>query len=93
MAKVKTSITVDADIFEQVEQLGVDLQLSRSEVYEQALRALVQRVRTETLSTRINDAQDAIKRTAAPEEEELTRFLRRAARKTLDRAPHHRASW
>ena len=83
MANVKTAVSLDEPLFEQVEALARELKLSRSRLFALALQEFIRRHESQRLLERINaayaDAPDA-------EEEALLRGMLRHQREVLEDA-------
>ncbi len=81
MPNVKTAVSIDAALFEQVEALARDLHTSRSHVFALALAEFVRRHESRQLLERIDaayaDEPDDAERTRAAE-------LRRAHRQIVE---------
>lgn len=83
MATVKTAISIEADLFEQVEHFAHRLHLSRSQVFSQAIQNLVGKKQNLELLARLNQAY------AGPQTEELVR----AAQHKSKQARLAKGSW
>lgn len=58
MANVKTAISLQQSLFEQVDTLAQELQISRSRLFVLAVEAFIQRYQNRKLLEAINDAYD-----------------------------------
>ena len=58
MANVKTAISLQRPLFEQVDALAQELQISRSRLFVLAVEAFIQRYQSRKLLEAINDAYD-----------------------------------
>jgi metal-responsive CopG/Arc/MetJ family transcriptional regulator len=67
MSTIKTAISIEKDLFDEVESFARRLHLSRSQVFAQAVQNLVAKKRNLELLTRLNQAY------AVPQNEELAR--------------------
>ncbi len=54
MPNVKTAISLDREIFEEMERLARKKKISRSQLFAQAARDLVKRERDEAITDRLN---------------------------------------
>jgi hypothetical protein len=59
MANIKTAISIQASLFEKVEQLANDLQVPRSRIFVLAVEEYLQRQDNLLLLERINEAYQA----------------------------------
>ena len=73
MANIKTAISIDKPLFEQVDDLAHELNTSRSRIFALAAQEFIQRHKNRKLLEAINDAYDDI-----PDirEESLTSMMR-----------------
>lgn len=55
---MKTAVSIPDDVFEQAERMAHDLNISRSELYARALRALVHH--DQSVTDRLNRVHDAV---------------------------------
>lgn len=80
MAHVKTAISVQKSIFDQVEALAHELNISRSQLFNKAAEEFVQRHNNQKLLEQINAVYDDL-----PEEEDqrLLEQMRSKQRKIL----------
>ena len=74
MASIKTAISIEKSLFEQVDALAKELHISRSRVFMLAAQEFIQRYKSQKLLDAINDAYDDMP--AGPEEIELQRQMR-----------------
>lgn len=58
MAKVKTAISISKTLFEQVNKLAEELEVSRSHLFVLAVEEFIQRYENEQLLQQINQAYD-----------------------------------
>ncbi len=58
MANVKTAISLQQSLFERVDALAQELQISRSRLFVLAVEAFIQRYQSRKLLEAINDAYD-----------------------------------
>ena len=58
MANVKTAISLQQPLFEQIEALAEELQISRSRLFTLAAEAFIQHHQNQKLLAAINDAYD-----------------------------------
>lgn len=65
MANIKTAISIDKPLFEQVNDLARELNTSRSRIFALAAKEFIQRRKNQKLLQAINDAYDD-----APDEKE-----------------------
>ncbi len=73
MANVKTAISIDRPLFEEVEALAEEMEVSRSRVFALAVREFIQRHKNQKLLDDINAAYADL---PDPEEEELVAQMR-----------------
>ena len=67
MASVKTAISLQQSLFEQIDALAQELQISRSRLFALAAEAFIQRYQNQRLLEAINDAYDDL-----PDQDEQT---------------------
>ncbi len=80
MANIKTAISLQKPLFEQVETLAREMKVSRSRLFVLALEDYIRRYQNQQLLERINQAyQDAPDAT----EQKLLRKMRRQHRKVV----------
>lgn len=60
MSAVKTAISIDKRLYEQMEKLSKRRGVSRSNLYAQAVAAYLDRQRTKTLRDQLNEAYDTV---------------------------------
>ena len=60
MGNVKTAISIDEPLFEQVDNLAHELNTSRSRIFAMAVTEFIQRHKNQQLLEAINDAYDDI---------------------------------
>lgn len=74
MANIKTAISIEKPLFEQVDDLAHELKISRSRIFSLAAQEFIQRHRNQKLLEAINDAYDDI-----PDEiDESLKLMRRS---------------
>jgi metal-responsive CopG/Arc/MetJ family transcriptional regulator len=81
MANVKTAISIQQSLFEQVEALARELHISRSRLCAIAVEDFMQRYANQRLLERINDAYAD---TTTPDEHALLRRMRRQQRQMVE---------
>jgi metal-responsive CopG/Arc/MetJ family transcriptional regulator len=81
MANVKTAISIQQSLFEQVEALARELHISRSRLFAIAVEDFMQRYENQRLLERINDAYAD---TTTPDEQALLRRMRRQQRQMVE---------
>lgn len=81
MSVVKTAISLQEDLFEQVEQLAGDLNLSRSNLVAMALQEFIERHENKRLLDRLNMAYEDDPQT---EEVELSQAHRKSYRRIAE---------
>ena len=67
MGNVKTAISIDKPLFEQINTLAHEMNTSRSRVFSLAAKEFIQRRKNQELLDAINSAYDDV-----PDEKELT---------------------
>jgi len=60
MGSIKTAISIDEPLFEQVENLAHELNISRSRIFAMAVTEFIQRHRNQQLLEAINAAYDDV---------------------------------
>ena len=81
MANIKTAISIQQSLFEQVEALARELHISRSRLFAIAVEDFMQRYENQRLLERINDAYAD---TTTPDEQALLRRMRRQQRQMVE---------
>ena len=81
MANVKTAISIQQSLFEQVDALARELHISRSRLFAIAVEDFMQRYENQRLLERINDAYAD---TTTPDEQALLRRMRRQQRQMVE---------
>ncbi|MFQ5595821.1 MAG: hypothetical protein ACE5HA_16870 [Anaerolineae bacterium] len=81
MANVKTAISLQQPLFEQVEALAQELQISRSRLFVLAVEAFIQRYQNQKLLEAINEAYDDL---PDAEEESLRKKMRQQHRQLVE---------
>ena len=56
MSKVKTAISLDADLFKAVEQAAKEMNVSRSRIFAMAVKAFLEHKRNQALLEALNQA-------------------------------------
>ena len=77
MANVKTAISINQTIFDQVDRLADELDVSRSHLFVMAVEEFIRRYESQELLQQLNRAYDDLPST---EDEQVQRGMR----------PHHR---
>ncbi len=80
MAHVKTAVSLQKDLFEQVETLASEMKISRSRLFVLALEEFLQRHQSQQLLEQINAAYDDA---PDPSEQALRRRMRRQHRQIV----------
>ncbi len=78
MSTIKTSISIDKDLFDDVNKLAAELKLSRSQVFSQALRYFIEKNDDLELIKRINEAYSDVL------DENETKLLEKSKKKYKD---------
>ena len=81
MATVKTAISIKEPLFEQVETLASELNISRSRIFALAVEEFIQRYKNQQILEEINRAYDDL---AEPAEELNLNKMRQGQRKLLE---------
>lgn len=81
MANVKTAISIQQSLFEQVEVLAREMHISRSRLFALAVEDFMHRYESQRLLERINAAYAD---TPAPDEQALLRRMRRQHRQMVE---------
>ena len=81
MAHIKTAVSLQEDLFEQVETLASEMRISRSRLFALALEEFLQRYQSQQLLERINAAYDEA---PDPSEQALRRRMRRQHRQIVE---------
>jgi hypothetical protein len=82
---VKTAISIDKNLFEQVEVLAQEMNVSRSHLFVLAVEQFIRRQQARNLLDRINAAYDD--EPDVPEQEQLT-LMRGSQRKLVEGVIH-----
>jgi metal-responsive CopG/Arc/MetJ family transcriptional regulator len=77
-AVVKTTISVPDDLYRQADQVAAEQGLNRSELYVQALRAMLNATEEDELTAAMNAALDE----NTEEDDDLTDWVQEAARRS-----------
>ena len=83
MANVKTAISLQRPLFEQVDALAQELQISRSRLFVLAVEAFIQRYQNRQLLEAINEAYDDL----PDAEEQALRDRMRQQHRQMDERP------
>ncbi len=81
MANVKTAISIDKALFEQVNKLADKLDVSRSHLFVLAVEEFIQRYENEQLLRQLNQAYDDL---PLVDEEQLLEGMRSSHRKLVE---------
>ena len=81
MANVKTAISLPQPLFEQVDALAQELQISRSRLFVSAVETFIQRYENRKLLEAINHAYDDL---PDPEEQALRHKMRQQHRQLVE---------
>ncbi len=81
MANLKTAISLQQSLFEQVDTLAQELQISRSRLFVLAVEAFIQRYQNRQLLEAINEAYDDL---PDPEERPLRDRMRQQHRQMVE---------
>jgi metal-responsive CopG/Arc/MetJ family transcriptional regulator len=81
MATVKTAISIDKSLFEQVNRVADKLAVSRSNLFALAVEAFIQRYENEQLLRQLNQAYDDL---PPADEEKLLHGMRTSHRSLVD---------
>ena len=80
MGNIKTAISIDEPLFEQVDNLAHELNTSRSRIFALAVTEFIQRRKNQKLLEAINDAYDDVHEV---KEESLRSMMRSKHLKTV----------
>ena len=81
MANVKTAISIDRTLFEQVNKLADELNVSRSHLFVLAVEEFLQRYENQRLLEQLNQAYDDL---PLPEEERILEGMRLSHRQLVE---------
>ncbi|UCC89114.1 MAG: hypothetical protein JSV81_07340 [Anaerolineales bacterium] len=81
MANVKTAISLQQSLFERVDALAQELQISRSRLFVLAVEEFIQRYQSQKLLDAINDAYDDL---PDPEEQAVRHKMRQRHRQLVE---------
>lgn len=81
MANIKTAISLQKSLFEQVEALARDMKVSRSRLFALALEDYIRRHQNQQLLEKINQAYQDV---PDPTEQKRVRAMRRQHRKVVE---------
>jgi metal-responsive CopG/Arc/MetJ family transcriptional regulator len=82
MPSVKTAISIDADLFQQVEAASEELHVSRSQLFALAMEDFLRRRQNRELLNRLNDAYSEAEFDA--DERDRLKRSRKLYRRTLE---------
>ncbi len=81
MANVKTAISINKNLFEQVNKLADELDVSRSHLFVLAVEEFIQRYENEQLLQQLNQAYDEL---PLANEEQILKGMRSPHRKLVE---------
>jgi metal-responsive CopG/Arc/MetJ family transcriptional regulator len=81
MSFMKTAISIDEDLFRKAEKLSSKLQVSRSQLFAQALEYLIERSETLEVIQRLNEVYGQ----KQLDDEAVTKASKRKMRKVIDK--------
>jgi metal-responsive CopG/Arc/MetJ family transcriptional regulator len=81
MASVKTAISLQQHLFDQIEALAREMQISRSRLFVLAVEEFIERYQNQKLLQEINAAYEDM---PEPEEQELLHGMRRQHRQLVE---------
>jgi metal-responsive CopG/Arc/MetJ family transcriptional regulator len=81
MSFMKTAISIDENLFRKAEKLSSKLQVSRSQLFAQALEYLIERSETLEVIQRLNEVYGQ----KLPDDETLPKSSKRKMRKLVDK--------
>ena len=81
MPNIKTAISVNKPLFDEVEALAQELEISRSEIFARAAREYVQHHKSHKIMEAINEAYDDV---PDENEETLRKRMRRKQREIVE---------
>jgi metal-responsive CopG/Arc/MetJ family transcriptional regulator len=81
MSFMKTAISIDEDLFRKAEKLSSKLQVSRSQLFAQALEYLIERSETLEVIQRLNEVYGE----KQPNDEVVTKAGKGKMRKAIDK--------
>ena len=81
MANIKTAISINKTLFEQVNKLADELEVSRSRLFVLAVEEFIRRYENEQLLQQINQAYDDL---PLAEEEQILHGMRSVHRKLVE---------
>jgi len=76
MPTIKTAISIDKDLFNEVEELSHKIHLSRSQIFSQAVKSLIERKDNLTLLQKLNKAYGS---DTDGEDQKISSIAKRAA--------------
>jgi len=76
---MKTAVSIPDEVFEEADRLARNLKTSRSDLYSRALKEFVARHGSDSIT-------DSMNRACAEVGQPSPKFVRRAARRTLERS-------
>ena len=81
MSYMKTAISIDEDLFRKAEKLSSKLQVSRSQLFAQALEYLIERSETLEVIQKLNEVYGH----KQPDDEAILKAGKRKIRKVIDK--------
>ena len=81
MSNIKTAISVNKPLFDEVEALAQEMEVSRSEIFARAVSEYVQRHRSHKIMEALNEAYGDV---PDDNEETLSKRMRRKQRKIVE---------
>lgn len=84
MAGVKTAISIEKKLFDQVNKLAKELRVSRSHLFSLAVEDYLKRYKSRNLLTEINDAYNDL---SSDEEEKITKAMKKKHKKNVENDP------
>ncbi|OGP92508.1 MAG: hypothetical protein A2Z19_00300 [Deltaproteobacteria bacterium RBG_16_54_18] len=84
MPGVKTAISLDEELLEEVDKLSHDLHVSRSKVFSMAVKDYLKRQENQSLLARLNEAYEDLPN---DNEEKIARLMRRRHHEIIEQEP------
>lgn len=81
MSFMKTAISIDEDLFRKAEKLSSKLQVSRSQLFAQALEYLIERSETLEVIQRLNEVYGQ----KQPDDEVVPKSTKRKIKRVIDK--------
>lgn len=81
MANIKTAVSIEKSLFEQVDSIAREMKVSRSSLFALALQDFIRHHQNEDLLRRINEAYEDVPDT---DEQERVRRMRSKQRKVVE---------